>query len=89
MYNNIGVEYNSECILIVSRDYTEEVLVIGLDTTQPRIKRFDTWNDSLTNKEVEKAIKEVLHNLGYDIESEIELYRESRFYHTLKENEEM
>ena len=89
MYNNIGVEYSSECILIVSRDYTEEVLVIGLDLTQPRIKRFDTWNEGLTNEEVENAIYEVLRNKGYDIESEIELYRESRFYHTLKENEEM
>lgn len=90
MYNeNIGIEYNSDCILIVSKEWSEEVLVISLDTTQPRIKRFDTWNEGLTNEEVENAIYEVLCNLGYDIESEIELYRESRFYHTLKENEEM
>lgn len=90
MYNdNIGIEYNSDCILIVSRDWSEEILVIGLDLSKPRIKRFDTWNDGLTNEEVENAIEEVLHNSGYDIESEIELYRESRFYNTLKENEEM
>lgn len=88
MYNeNMSIEYNSDCILIVSREWNEEILVIGLDNTNPKIKTFYTWFNPPYNEDIENAIEEVLHNLGYDIESELELYRESKFYQMLKESE--
>lgn len=90
MYNeNMGIEYNSDYILIVSKNWSEDILVIGLDDINPKIKVFHTWFNPPYNEDIENAIEEVLHNSGYDIEYELELYRESKFYQMLKENEEM
>lgn len=90
MYNeNMGIEYNSNYILIVSKNWSEEILVIGLDNENPKIKTFYTWFNPPYNEDIENAIKEVLDNVEYDIEYEIEEYRKSKFYQMLKENEEM
>lgn len=89
MENNIGVEYSSDYILIVSNCNTEEFKVIGLDNDNPKIKSFDTWNDGLTNEEVEKAIREVLSVEKYDIDYELEKYRSSRLWADLDYNEKL
>ena len=34
---------------------------------------------------IEESIKQVLHNGGYDIDYELEKYRESKLYHQLNE----
>jgi hypothetical protein len=60
---------------------------LGLQNTKMKI--INTMWDGLTNDDVEQAIEEVLHNSGYDIEWEIEEYRNSDLYRQLKENEEM
>lgn len=89
MGNNIGVEYSSDYILIVSNCNTEEFKVIGLDSDNPKIKSFDTWNDGLTNEEVEKAIREVLSGEKYDIDYELEKYRSSRLWAVNDYNEKL
>ena len=59
---------------------------LGLKDTKMLV--IDTYTDGLTNNDVEDAIKQVLHNGGYDIEHEIEEYRKSRLYEDLMGNEE-
>lgn len=86
MYNNFGVEYSSDCILIVSNNMQEEMFVIYYDDLQPRIKKIIVWLTDLDNDNIEEAIKEVLHNSGIDIEEELELYRKSELYNILNEN---
>ena len=88
MYNSeFNIEYNSDDILIISNNSSEEFWVICLDDFRPKMVKINTWLNGLDNEEIEIAIEKVLHNGGYDIEYEIENYRCSRLYRDLEENE--
>lgn len=78
------IEYQSECILIVSKD-DEEIKVISLDESNPKIVKINVWLVGLDNDTIEETIKQVLNNGGYDIDYEIELYRNSELYQNIKE----
>lgn len=90
MYNsNFNIEYNSNDILIISNPSNEEFLVICLDSNNPKIVKINTWLSGLSNDDIELAIEQVLHNGGYDIEYELNLYRDSDLFKNIKElNEE-
>lgn len=88
MYNSeFNIEYNSNDILIISNNSNEEFRVICLDDFRPKIIKINTWVNGLDNEEIETAIEKVLHNGGYDIEYELELYRNSDLYRNLKDYE--
>lgn len=78
------IEYQSDYILIVSNT-NDELYIICLDDVNPKIVKIDTFFTGLDNDMIEEAIKQVLHNGGYDIEYELEKYRESKLYHQLNE----
>ena len=78
------LEYQSECILILSKD-DEEIKVISLDELNPKIVKINTYITGLDNEEIEEAIKQVLDNTLYDIDYEIELYRHSELYQSIEE----
>jgi hypothetical protein len=92
MYN-ANIVYMSDSLIMVEdygndRFYITQVFnnySLGLQNTKMKI--INTMWDGLTNDDVEQGIKEVLHNEGYDIELEIEEYRNSDLYRQLKENE--
>ena len=88
-----NILYTSTCLLIVEDYAYDRVAIInisdyelGLQTTKMLI--IDTYTDGLTNNDVEEAIKQVLHNGGYDIEYEIEEYRTSQLYNDLRGNDD-
>lgn len=88
MYNSeFNIEYNSNDILIISNNSSGEFWVICLDDFRPKIVKINTWVNGLDNEEIEIAIEKVLHNGGYDIEYELELYRNSDLYRNLKDYE--
>lgn len=90
MYNSeFSIEYNSNYILIVSNCSNEEFIIISLDSLKPKIVKIPTWLSGLDNEEIERAIIKVLHNSGYDIEYELELYRNSDLYRNIKEYSEV
>ena len=78
------IDYQSDYILIVSKD-DEEIKVISLDELNPKIVKINVWLVGLDNDTIEEAIKQVLHNGGYDIDYEIELYRHSELYQSIEE----
>ena len=78
------LEYQSECILILSKD-DEEIKVISLDELNPKIVKINTYITGFDNEEIELAIKQVLDNNLYDIDYEIELYRHSELYQSIEE----
>lgn len=87
MFNNFGVEYSSDYILIVSDCRNEDFIVIALIDDFPKMKRFHTWYNPIDNEEIENTIIELLDSNIYDIDYEIEQYRCSRLYRDLEENE--
>lgn len=90
MYNSeFNIEYNSNCILIVSNCSNEEFWVICLDSYNPKIVKINTWLTGLSNSDIERAIETVLHNGGYDIDYELELYRDSDLFRSIKEYSEV
>ena len=78
------IDYQSDYILILSKD-DEEIRVISLDGLNPKIVKINVWLVGLDNDTIEESIKQVLHNGGYDIDYEIELYRNSELYQSIKE----
>ena len=58
---------------------------LGLNTT--RMVAIDTFTNGLTNNDVEDYIEQLLRNTGYDVEEEIENYRNSSLYQALSEND--
>ena len=78
------IDYQSDYILIVSKD-DEEIKVISLDELNPKIVKINAWLVGLDNDTIEEAIKQVLNNGGYDINYEIEEYRHSELYQSIKE----
>ena len=78
------LEYSSEYILIVSNT-NDEIYIICLDDVNPKIVKINTYFVGLDNDMIEEAIKQVLHNGGYDIDYEIELYRHSELYQSIEE----
>lgn len=92
MYN-ANIVYMSDSLIMIEdfgndRFYITQVFnnySLGLQNTKMKI--INTMWDGLTNNDVEQAIKEVLHNEGYDIELEIEEYRNSDLYQQLRGNE--
>ena len=82
----LNIEYQSTCILIMSS--CDEFVFIVLDENKPKINKWNTWWEALTNKDVEEIFKEILDDENYDIEYEIEEYRNSRLYNDLKCNDE-
>lgn len=90
MYNSeFNIEYSSNDILIISNNSSEEFWVICLDDFRPKMVKINTWVNGLDNEEIENTIIELLHNSGYDIEYELELYRNSDLYRNLKEYSEV
>ena len=90
MYNSeFSIEYNSNDILIISSNGNEEFLVICLDVINPKIVKINTWLTGLSNSDIEQAIETALHNGGYDIEYELELYRDSDLFRNIKEYSEV
>ena len=79
------IEYQSDYILIVSTTFYDELFIICLDDVNPKIVKINTFFTGLDNDMIEEAIKQVLHNGGYDIEYELEKYRESKLYRQLNE----
>lgn len=78
------LEYQSECILILSKE-DEEIKVISLDELNPKIVKINTYITGFDNEEIESAIKQVLDNNLYDIDYEIKLYRHSELYQSIEE----
>lgn len=78
------IEYQSDYILIISNT-NDEIYIIYLDELKPKIVKINTFFTSLDNDMIEESIKQVLHNGGYDIDYELEKYRESKLYHQLNE----
>lgn len=90
MYNSeFSIEYNSNIILIISNNGNEEFWVICLDSYNPKIVKINTWLTGLSNSDIERAIETVLHNGGYDIDYELELYRDSDLFRNIKEYSEV
>ena len=86
MYNSeFNIDYNSNDVLIISNNSGEEFWVICLDGLNPKIVKINVWLVGLDNDTIEEAIKQVLHNGGYDIDYEIEEYRHSELYQSIKE----
>ena len=93
LMENYNIEYTSTCIVMLNDCGNDRFFIINIDdyaTGLHNVKMvaINTMWDGLTNNDVEEAIKTVLHNGGYDIEYELELYRESRLYNDLKCNDE-
>lgn len=92
MYN-ANIVYMSDSLIMIEdfgndRFYITQVFDnynLGLQNTKMKI--INTMWDGLTNADIEQAIEEVLHNSGYDIEWEIEEYRNSQLFNDLKGNE--
>lgn len=91
-YRNVVYQSN---VLLMIEDYGKDRFYIiniiddlGLTTTM--IKIIDTYTDGLTNKDIEESIYQVLDNGSYlyDIEHEIELYRNSEYYQIMLCNDE-
>lgn len=80
------IEYQSNYILIVS-SINDEIYIICLDEVSPKIVKINTYYMGLDNNQIEKGIKQVLNNSGYDIEFELEEYRQSRLYQILYNQE--
>lgn len=78
------IEYQSDYILIISNSNVE-LYIICLNEYNPKIVKINTYFTGLDNNQIEEAIKQVLHNGGYDIEYEIEQYRKSKLYQSIKE----
>ena len=86
MYNSeFNIDYNSNDVLIISNNSGEEFWVICLDGLNPKIVKINAWLVGLDNDTIEEAIKQVLDNGVYDIDYEIELYRNSELYQNIKE----
>lgn len=81
-----NIEYQNDNILIMS-DCNGELFIIMEKENLKNVK-INTWLNGLTNKDVEKALNEVLSGGWYDIKEEIENYRTSHLWYILKENEE-
>lgn len=79
-----SIEYQSNYILIVSST-NDEIYIICLDETNPKIVKINTFYLGLDNNQIEEGIKQVLNNSGYDIEFELEEYRQSKLYQILEE----
>ena len=79
-----SIEYQSDYILIISNS-NDEIYIICLDELKPKIVKINTYFTGLDNSQIEEAIKQVLHNGGYNIEYEIEAYRKSKLYQSIKE----
>ena len=94
---NLCIEYSSDIITILSDSVSEYFYFILLENSRyyrnvekgyfPQLK-IDTFNDGLTNNDVENVIKELLKDSEHDIDYEIENYRESQLYNLLKCNDE-
>ena len=69
-------------VILESRD--EDIEIILIDETNPKVKVFYSGWYAPTNDELEEAIKEVLRNTGYDIEDYLEAYRSSVLYKRVK-----
>ena len=84
----MNIEYESiTSRIVVIYDINEDnVYVVGLETN--KIEKINTFMYGLTNDDVEEMIKKVLQNSAFDIEEEIEQYRDSKMYKLLKKEEE-
>ena len=86
MYKSeFNIDYNSNDVLIISNNSGEEFWVICLDGLNPKIVKINVWLVGLDNDTIEEAIKQVLDNDLYDIDYEIELYRQSELYQSIEE----
>lgn len=79
------IEYQSDYILIVSNRHYDELFIICLDNLNPKIVKINTYFTGLDNSQIEEAIKQVLNNSDYNINYEIEQYRNSKLYKNIKE----
>lgn len=79
------IEYYSDNILIISNNSNEEFWVICLDGLSPKIVKINAWLVGLDNDTIEESIKQVLNDCVYDINYEIEEYRHSKLYQSIKE----
>lgn len=84
--------YNSK-YLVMLEDYESDLFyIISINGNygfhSEKAITINTMWDGLTNKDVENAIKELLNSEDYDIEEQIELYRNSRLYQDLINNED-
>lgn len=87
-----NILYTSSCLLMIEDYEYDRFYVINIDDYQLGLQNtkmlvINTFTDGLTNADVEDAIKQVLHNSGYDIEYEIEEYRTSQLYNDLRGND--
>lgn len=83
---NIEYESVTSRVVIIFDNDNENIYVVGLETS--KIEKQVTWLCGLTNNDVEDMIKKVLENSGFDVEEEIEQYRDSKMYQLLKKEEE-
>lgn len=83
---NIEYESITSRVVIIFDNDNENIYVVGLETN--KIEKQSTWLCGLTNDDVEYMIRKVLENGSFDIEEEIEQYRDSKMYQLLKEEEE-
>lgn len=83
---NIEYESITSRIVIIDDINEDNIYVVGLETN--KIEKINTFMYGLTNDDVKEMIKKVLQNSAFDIEEEIEQYRDSKMYKLLKEEEE-
>ena len=83
---NIEYESVTSRIVIIFDNDNENIYVVGLETN--KIAKQSTWLCGLTNDDIECMIRKVLQVSSFDIEEEIEQYRDSKMYQLLKEEEE-
>ena len=83
---NIEYESVTSRIVIIYDINEDNVYVVGLETN--KIEKVNAFMYGLTNDDVEYMIRKVLENGSFDIEEEIEQYRDSKMYQLLKEEEE-
>lgn len=78
------IEYQSECVFIISNS-NNELKVVLLDDINLKIETINYYFTVVENDMIEEAIKKVLNSGDYDIEYEIEAYRKSKLYQSIKE----
>ena len=94
MINTKDIEYTSSCLLMINDWHYDKFYVINLDSTKfgalglvdTKMVVIDTFTCGLTNSDVEDAIRQVLND-NYDIDYEIEEYKQSRLYEDLRGND--
>lgn len=89
-YNRFCIEYSSDHLLFVS-DYgspLESFYFILLDEQLKRIEKIDTYYECITTQDAINVIKRLLNDTSYDVEHEIELFKNSELFEVLKCNDD-